>query len=65
MTTSMPPLAVGALASLKIVEMGQPIAGTIRHQEGDFGADVIKSEALIAGDPLKNWRLFMEGTSGW
>ena len=31
----------------------------------DFGADVIKIEALEGGDPLRQWRLLREGTSVW
>jgi formyl-CoA transferase len=56
----------GALAGLKVVEMGQLIAGPFAAKTlGEFGADVIKIEAPGAGDPLRNWRLIKDGTSVW
>ena len=56
----------GALNGLKVVEMGQLIAGPFAGKTlGEFGADVIKIEAPGAGDPLRNWRLIQEGTSVW
>ena len=55
-----------ALQGLKVVEMGQLIAGPFAGKTlGDFGADVIKIEAPGAGDPLRNWRLIKDGTSVW
>jgi formyl-CoA transferase len=55
-----------ALQGLKVVEMGQLIAGPFAGKTlGEFGADVIKIEAPGAGDPLRNWRLIKEGTSVW
>ena len=55
-----------ALDGLKVVEMGQLIAGPfVGKTLGDFGADVIKIEAPGAGDPLRNWRLVQDGTSVW
>jgi formyl-CoA transferase len=55
-----------ALAGLKVIEMGQLIAGPFAGKTlGDFGADVIKIEAPGAGDPLRNWRLVKDGTSVW
>ncbi len=59
-------LTPGALDGLKVVEMGQLIAGPFAGKTlGDFGADVIKIEAPGAGDPLRNWRLIQDGTSVW
>ncbi len=59
-------LTPGALAGLRVVEMGQLIAGPFAGKTlGDFGADVIKIEAPGAGDPLRNWRLIQDGTSVW
>jgi formyl-CoA transferase len=59
-------LSPQALAGLKVVEMGQLIAGPFAGKTlGDFGADVIKIEAPGAGDPLRNWRLMKDGTSVW
>ncbi|WP_342129812.1 CaiB/BaiF CoA transferase family protein [Hydrogenophaga sp. OTU3427] len=63
---NMPPLSPGALAGLRVVEMGQLIAGPfVGKTLGDFGAEVIKIEAPGAGDPLRNWRLIQDGTSVW
>lgn len=59
-------MAPGALAGLKVVEMGQLIAGPFAGKTlGDFGADVIKIEAPGTGDPLRNWRMIQDGTSVW
>jgi formyl-CoA transferase len=55
-----------ALAGLRVVEMGQLIAGPFAGKTlGDFGADVIKIEPPGDGDPLRNWRLMKDGTSVW
>ena len=55
-----------ALAGVRVVEMGQLIAGPFCGKTlGEFGADVVKIEAPGAGDPLRNWRLIKEGTSVW
>ena len=63
---SLPSLSPGALNGLKVVEMGQLIAGPFAGKTlGDFGADVIKIEAPGGGDPLRNWRLIKDGTSVW
>ncbi|TXI60061.1 MAG: CoA transferase [Limnohabitans sp.] len=62
----MPQLTPGALKGLRVVEMGQLIAGPFAAKTlGDFGADVIKIEPPGAGDPLRNWRLIQDGTSVW
>jgi formyl-CoA transferase len=56
----------GPLAGLKVVEMGQLIAGPFAAKTlSDFGADVVKIEPPGAGDPLRNWRLLKNGTSVW
>ena len=56
----------GALAGLKVVELGQLIAGPFAAKTlADFGADVIKIEPPGAGDPLRQWRLVKDGTSVW
>jgi len=61
-----PSLHAGALAGVRVVEMGQLIAGPFAGKTlGEFGADVIKIEAPGAGDPLRNWRMIKEGTSVW
>jgi formyl-CoA transferase len=54
------------LAGLKVLEMGQLIAGPFAAKTlADFGADVIKIEPPGAGDPLRRWRLLKDGTSVW
>ncbi len=62
----------GPLAGLKIIEMGQLIAGPFAAKTlADFGADVIKIEPPArgaqdpGGDPLRRWRLLKDGTSVW
>ncbi len=58
--------ARGPLAGLKVLEMGQLIAGPFAAKTlGDFGAEVIKIEPPGAGDPLRKWRLLKDGTSVW
>ena len=58
--------AAGPLAGLKVVELGQLIAGPFAAKTlADFGADVIKIEAPGTGDPLRKWRLLKDGTSVW
>ncbi|MGE8320513.1 MAG: CaiB/BaiF CoA transferase family protein [Comamonas sp.] len=55
-----------ALQGVKVVEMGQLIAGPFCGKTlGEFGAEVIKIEPPGAGDPLRNWRLLRHGTSVW
>lgn len=54
------------LAKLKVVEMGQLIAGPFAAKTlADFGAEVIKIEPPKLGDALRNWRLLKDGTSVW
>lgn len=54
------------LAKLKVVEMGQLIAGPFAAKTlADFGADVIKIEPPSVGDALRKWRLLKDGTSVW
>ena len=61
----------GPLAGLKVVELGQLIAGPFATKTlGDFGAEVIKIEppatdGKTGGDPLRQWRLLHQGTSVW
>jgi formyl-CoA transferase len=68
MTTS---TAFGPLAGLKVVELGQLIAGPFAGKTlADFGAEVIKIEPPAkdgkpGGDPLREWRLLHNGTSVW
>ena len=60
------PMSPRALQGLRVVEMGQLIAGPFAGKTlGEFGADVIKIEAPGTGDPLRNWRHTKDGTSVW
>ena len=65
------PTAFGPLAGLKVVELGQLIAGPFAGKTlADFGAEVIKieppaKEGKPGGDPLREWRLLHNGTSVW
>ena len=48
----------GALADIRVVEMGQLLAGPFCGQLlGDMGAEVIKVEPPGAGDPMRQWGL--------
>lgn len=47
---------MGALSDIRVVEMGQLLAGPFCGQLlGDMGADVIKLEPPGAGDPMRLW----------
>ncbi len=60
------PTSPAALAGVRVIEMGQLIAGPFAGKTlGEFGAEVIKIEPPGAGDPLRNWRLLKHGTSVW
>jgi formyl-CoA transferase len=57
--------SAGPLAGLKVIELGQLIAGPFAAKTlADFGAEVIKIEPP-SGDPLRQWRLLHDGTSVW
>jgi formyl-CoA transferase len=56
----------GPLAGLKVLELGQLIAGPFAARTlADFGAEVVKIEPPAGGDPLRRWRLLKDGTSVW
>ncbi len=64
----------GPLAGLKVLEVGQLIAGPFAAKTlADFGAEVVKIEppadanrpGTAGGDPLRKWRLLKDGTSVW
>ncbi|AVQ82523.1 MULTISPECIES: CaiB/BaiF CoA transferase family protein [unclassified Variovorax] len=58
--------AGGPLAGLKVIELGQLIAGPFAARTlADFGAEVVKIEPPGTGDPLRSWRLLKDGTSVW
>jgi len=66
MDTTTTPSPAGPLAGLRVVELGQLIAGPFAAKTlADFGADVVKVEPPGTGDPLRQWRLLHEGTSVW
>ena len=60
-----------ALAGIKVIELGQLIAGPFAGKTlADFGAEVIKVEPPpsaegAGGDPLRQWRMLHQGTSVW
>lgn len=54
------------LDGLKVLEMGTLIAGPFCGRLlAEFGAEVIKIETPVEGDPLRKWRKLHEGTSLW
>jgi len=56
----------GPLAGLKVLELGQLIAGPFAAKLfAEFGAEVVKIEPPGTGDPLRQWRLLHDGTSLW
>ena len=57
-TAAISQLLAPLLAGLKVLELGQLIAGPFAARTlADFGAEVIKIEAPGSGDPLRQWRL--------
>lgn len=59
--------SAGPLAGVRVVEMGQLLAGPFCGQLlGDLGADVVKIEDPVKGDPLRQWgRQLPQGQSLW
>ncbi|HET6525533.1 CoA transferase [Sphingopyxis sp.] len=48
--------SVGALEGIRVVEMGQLIAGPFCGQLlGDMGAEIVKLEPPVTGDQMRNW----------
>ncbi|MDQ0219538.1 CoA transferase [Peribacillus cavernae] len=59
-------MAKKALEGLRVLEMGQLIAGpSASRLLGEFGAEVIKVESPKTGDPIRTWRVVENGTSLW
>jgi len=57
---------MGPLADIKVLELGQLIAGPFcTRLLAEFGAQVIKIESPDGGDPLRQWRKLYEGKSLW
>jgi len=61
------PLEKGPLAWIRVLELGQLIAGPFCGQLlGDFGAEVIKVERPGVGDPMREWgQVKPDGRSLW
>jgi formyl-CoA transferase len=58
--------AGGPLRGIRVLELGVLIAGPFCAKTlGDFGAEVIKIEDPVEGDPLRRWRRMRNGTSLW
>lgn len=56
----------GPLAGVRVLELGQLIAGPFAGSYlANFGARVIKIEPPGKGDPLRGWRSLKDGTSWW
>ena len=46
----------GPMAGVRVIEMGQLLAGPFTATRlADFGAEVIKVEAPVTGDPMRKW----------
>jgi crotonobetainyl-CoA:carnitine CoA-transferase CaiB-like acyl-CoA transferase len=58
--------AGGPLAGVRVVDCSTVLAGPFACQLlGDFGADVIKVEHPVAGDPLRSPGTVMDGVGRW
>lgn len=70
-THTPPSIPPQALAGIRVIELGQLIAGPFAGKTlADFGAEVIKvepppSDGGPGGDPLRQWRMLHNGTSVW
>jgi crotonobetainyl-CoA:carnitine CoA-transferase CaiB-like acyl-CoA transferase len=55
-----------ALEGLRVLELGQLLAGPFASVLlAWFGAEVIKVESPVIGDPLRTWRTLYNGTALW
>ncbi|HTN49709.1 MAG TPA: CaiB/BaiF CoA-transferase family protein [Burkholderiaceae bacterium] len=56
----------GPLTGIKVLELGTLIAGPFAARMfAEFGAQVVKVEEPVGGDPIRNWRYLHDGTSLW
>lgn len=56
----------GPLKGICVIEIGTLIAAPFAaRMMAEFGAEVIKIEAPLNGDPIRKWRKLHEGTSLW
>jgi formyl-CoA transferase len=56
----------GPLSGIRVLELGSFIAGPFAGQLlGDYGANVIKVEPPVGGDPMRQWGVTQEGESLW
>ncbi|QRX82094.1 CaiB/BaiF CoA-transferase family protein [Glaciimonas sp. PAMC28666] len=56
----------GPLKGIRVIEIGTLIAAPFAaRMMAEFGAEVIKIEAPVTGDPIRKWRKLYEGTSLW
>lgn len=54
------------LDGIRVLELGQLLAGPFTGTMlGYFGAEVIKVEPPVAGDPIRQWRVLKDDTSLW
>ncbi|MEC9344115.1 MAG: CaiB/BaiF CoA-transferase family protein [Pseudomonadota bacterium] len=54
--TDTPGSGKGPLSKLRVIEVGQLLAGPfVGSRLADFGAEVIKVEAPVTGDPMREW----------
>ena len=54
------------LSGIKVLELGSLVAGPYASSLlAQFGAEVIKIESPLEGDPLRQWRKVHDGTSLW
>jgi formyl-CoA transferase len=63
---TLPTASDGPRSGLKVLELGQLIPGPFAAKMlADFGAEVIKIEPPVTGDPLRKWRILQNDTSLW
>ena len=56
----------GPLSGLRVIDAGTMIAGPFAATlMADYGADVIKIEKPVSGDPMREWAPMKEGKSLW